>query len=188
MPSGNSPGSNTISFALYSQNGGQGTLLETITRNFTIVEDDVPSTGDPIRLEAEAPSNIVTGDYVNGIENIGVASGGQVLSFVGGSSGESGSVAFTLGNDITGMYNIRVGAFDENDGSAKFELKLNDTEIGTLELSQNLGSNVANAQTFVDPIVATGVSLTAGDSITVNAFENRLEHARLDFIQFEPVI
>jgi hypothetical protein len=57
------------------------------------------------------------------------------------------------------------------------------TQIGSLTLNANLGSGLANAQTFISPTVASGINLTPGDSIIVNGFENASEHARLDFIR-----
>ncbi len=151
-----------------------------------IVNNEPPST---VTMEAEAADTII--NYRT--EKVKAASGRKVLSFLGGGQNEQGSATFGF-NQVEGDYDIIVGTFDENDGLARFVVEHNDiesnttTEIGTLELNQNLGSNRAKAQTFVSPIVATGVNLTEGDSITVHGFEDALEHARLDFIQFEPVV
>ena len=147
----------------------------------------------PVRLEAETADAIV--NYRS--EVIGVASGGQVLSFVGGVGNESGSATFIFGDqpdELTGSYNLVIGTFDENDGLASFTLQLKDfetnttTQIGSLLLNDNLGSNVANAQTFISPTAVSGISLTAGDQLIINGFENESEHARLDFIQLNRVI
>jgi hypothetical protein len=154
------------------------------TATVTIADDD-----SPIRLEAEAASPLV--NYRQ--EAIGVASGGQVLSFAGGNSGESGSVNFGF-NGTAGAYDVLLGTFDENDGAASFTVQLKDvetnttTQIASLTLNTNLGSNVANAQTFISPKVALGVNLTPGDSLIVNGLENGSEHARLDFLQLNPVL
>ncbi len=142
-----------------------------------------------IRLEAESLESLA--NYRP--ENIDVASGGQALTFLGGSGNEEGSATFGF-SEAPGAYDIIVGTFDENDGVAQFVVELNDaetgtiTEIGTLELDASLGSNLANAQTFISPTVATGVNLTSGDQIIVNGFENGNEHARLDYIELVPVI
>ena len=151
--------------------------------------DNEPPSSSPIRLEAESANNIT--NYRT--ENIGVASGGQALTFLGGSTNEVGNATFGF-NEAPGAYDIVVGTFDENDGIAQFIVELNDvetgstTEIGSLELDATLGSNIPNAQTAINPTVAFGVSLTPGDSITVNGFENGNEHARLDYIEFLPVV
>ncbi|MBE9044156.1 hypothetical protein IQ255_07010 [Pleurocapsales cyanobacterium LEGE 10410] len=157
------------------------------TTTLFIADDDAPA-AETILLEAEAANTIV--NYRT--ENIGVASGGQILTFLGGGANEVGSATFSL-TDVSGVYDIVVGTFDENDGVAQFTVELNDVEtgttieIGTIELNQSLGSNLANAQTAISPIVASAVDLTPGDSITVNGFENSSEHARLDFLQLNPV-
>lgn len=152
--------------------------------------DDTEAPGDAlIRLEAESIDNIV--NYRT--ENIDVASGGQLLSFLGGSANEEGRATFGF-EGTSGFYDIVIGTFDENDGVAQFVVELNDaetdttTEIGALELGASLGSNLANGQTFISPTVAFGVNLTSGDQIIVNSFENGNEHARLDYIEFVPVI
>ena len=166
-------------------------LGATKTATVTIADDEAPL--KTLTLQAEAANTIV--NYRT--ESLGVASGGQVLSFVGGASGESGSATFVFGDtpdELTGIYNIVIGTFDENDGVASFTVQLNDFEtgvssqIGSLVLDANLGSALATASTFVSPTVATGISLTPGDSIKVNGFENGLEHARLDFLKLVPMV
>ena len=155
----------------------------TAVQSISVTVSDVNegSDGPPIRLEAETAGSIV--NYRT--ENIGVASGGQVLSFRGNSGNEVGSAIFGF-NEAPGTYDIIVGAFDENDGLASFTIDINDTQVGDLLLDQELGSNLGNAQTFITETVALGVSLTSGDIITVNGFEQGAEHARLDFIELVP--
>ncbi len=177
----------TVIVTLTGASGSNAVLSSTKTATVTITDNEVLFT--PIILQAEAATNIV--NYR--IENLGVASGGQVLSFLGGGSNETGNATFGF-NEAAGTYNIIVGTFDENDGLASFSLQLNDfetsttTTIGTLNLTSNLSSPLANAQTFVSPTVAFGVALTPGDSIKINGFENASEHARLDYIQLNRVL
>jgi len=150
--------------------------------------DETPE-GTLIRLEAESADSIA--NYRT--ENIDGASGGQVLSFLGEGANEEGSVTFGF-NETAGVYDIVIGTFDENDGVAQLVVELNDvetgviTEIAALALDGTLGSNVANAQTFIRPTVASGINLTAGDSITVHGFEDGREHVRLDYIELSPVM
>ncbi|MEL6501201.1 MAG: tandem-95 repeat protein, partial [Cyanobacteria bacterium J06623_1] len=148
--------------------------------------DEVIS-NERLRLEAEAADDIV--NYR--VEHISAASENAALSFIGGSQNEVGSATFNL-NNVSGTYNIALGAFDENDGQAQFTLELNDiesgltTQIGTLELSRDLASNVANTHTLIESTIAFGVELTSGDSITVNGLENSFEHARFDYLELTP--
>ena len=123
----------TVIVTLTGASGSNAVLGSAKTATVTITDNEVLLT--PIILQAEAATNIV--NYRT--ENLGVASGGQVLSFFGGSNNETGSATFGF-NEAAGTYNIIVGAFDENDGLASFSLQLNDfetsttTTIGTLNL------------------------------------------------------
>ena len=154
--------------------------------NVTVTDVNETGGGGPvIRLEGEDADTIV--NYRT--ENIGVASEGQVLSFRGGGSGEEGSATFNFGDspdELLGNYDIVVATFDESDGEANFTIDVNGNQVGDLLLDGSLGSNLANASTFISPTVALGVSLAPGDTITVNGFENGGEHARLDYIELVP--
>ena len=141
---------------------------------------DVPTT--PIRIEAENANTIV--NYRT--EDITGASKGQALSFLGGASNETGKASFTF-DKLAGTYDVVLGTYDENDGKASFDVTLNGSQIGDLTLDSDLGSNLGNAQTAVSETIAFGVDLTPGDTLTVNAFEDSLEHARFDYIEFVPV-
>jgi hypothetical protein len=180
-----SEGSESVFVTLTGATAGTG--LGAITTATVNIADNEPAVRPTIRLEAEAATVV---NYRT--EAIGAASGGQVRSFVGGASGESGSATFGF-TGAAGAYNILVGTFDENDGLASFTVQLKDfetnvtTQIGSLALNANLGSGVANAQTFISPTVASGINLTPGDSLIVTGLENALEHARLDFVQLVPV-
>ena len=191
---GESEGDETVIVSLDAIAPGDVDVVLGATNVATLIlgDDDgpLPTT---VTIEAEDADTIL--NYRT--ESIGAASGGSALSFVGGAGGESGSSGFVFGDtpdELAGTYNIVIGTFDENDGLASFNLDLTDvetgttTEIGSLVLDANLGSGVANASTFVSPTVATGISLTAGDVITVNGFENASEHARLDYLQLVPTV
>lgn len=151
-----------------------------------------PVSSGPLRFEAEDADSIV--NYRT--EMIEVASAGVALTFLGGVAEESGSVSFVFGdtlNELDGTYDITLGTYDENDGQGFFTVELTDfetgikTEIGRIDLIENLGSNVPVAATSVTPTVATGISLTAGDIITVNGFERGTEHVRLDYLELTSV-
>ncbi|MEL6927368.1 MAG: hypothetical protein AAFO95_01885, partial [Cyanobacteria bacterium J06600_6] len=112
-------------------------------------------------------------------------SGGSVLSLLGEVGEETGSASFTVGN--AGTYDILLAGYDENDGVASFNIALNGSPVGdTLVLDQDLGSNLANTHTAVRETIAFGVSLEAGDILTVTGWENSSEHARLDYLELIP--
>jgi len=172
------------------------TILDSTDLNDTllmgVVISDVQETDDPsgnlIRLEAEDAED----RFNYRVENNTVASGGKILSFLGGGINESGSVTFGF-DGVPGVYDINLATFDENDGTASFKVELNDfettttTEIALVNLDENLGSSLANSKTLITPTIAFGVDLTAGDTITINGLESGREHARIDYLEFAPV-
>lgn len=83
-----------------------------------------------------------------------------------------------------GKYDIAIAAFDENDGSARFDMKLNGNAIGSLTLDDNLGYGGANSATLIENTVSRGIDLNRGDVLTINAFEHGSEHARFDYLEF----
>ena len=183
-------GSENVTITLDSITAGDSDVLLSPTNDsatVTIADNDLLLS--PIKIEAEAADTIL--NYRT--ERIGAASGDRVLGLSDGGTNEVGSATFGF-NGAVGNYDILLGAFDENDGEAQFVLELNDvetgttTQIGSWVLDDDLGSSRAKGKTFVSTTVAFGIGLTPGDTITVNAFEDGNEHARFDFIQFEPVI
>jgi hypothetical protein len=172
-------GSETVAVTLTGVTGSNAVLGTTNSATVTIADNDAPSTS--LTVEAESISNVVS----YRIETDSDASGGSMLSFLGGASDETGSATFTF-TGATGTYNVVLGTFDENDGVATLQVAQNGTSIGSVLLNQNLGSNAATPATKVEKSVATGVTIANGDSFTVTGFENAGEHARFDFIRFEP--
>ncbi|MGD1906405.1 MAG: beta strand repeat-containing protein [Leptolyngbyaceae cyanobacterium] len=185
-------GTETVVVTLTGVTGSDAVLGATTTATVFIADDEAPPLST-LTFEAEA-ADVIT-NYRT--ETIGAASGGTVLSLVGGSSNESGSAAFVFGDtpdELTGTYDIIIGTFDESDGLASFTVDLTDfetgitTEIGSWDLNASLGSGGPNANTLITPTVATNIGLTAGDILTVNGLENGFEHARLDYLQLTPVV
>ena len=167
--------------------GDSNVVLGTSTEaTVTISDDDQPLS--VITIEAEDVADVT--NYR--IENSSVASGGSMLSFRGAPSDEIGSVNLAV-DSLTGVvlgqaYDIQLGTFDENDGEASFTLDLNNLQIGQVVLNDQLGSSLANANTQVTLGIASNVILQSGDVLTITGNENLNEHARLDFIEFSPVL
>ncbi|PSN19110.1 hypothetical protein C7271_09010 [filamentous cyanobacterium CCP5] len=175
-------GNEGVIVTLTGVSGATGvTLGANTTATVAIADDDVPA-GTGLTVQAESITN-VTGYR---LESNSAATGGSMLSLVGGASGEIGTATFAF-TGASGTYNVILGAFDENDGAATLQVAKNGTAIGSVVLNQNLGSANATASTKVEKIVATGVTIANGDSLTVTGIENASEHARFDFIRFESV-
>ena len=133
----------------------------------------------PIRLEAEDADSLT--NYR--LEQNRYASGDEVLSLKGGTRDEVGSASFTFKEQ--GTYDIVLGTFDENDGTATITLELNGSQIGeTILLDEDLGRNLGDSYTAVSKNIAFGISLEAGDVLTINGFEQGGEFARIDYLEF----
>ncbi|MEM8714413.1 MAG: cadherin repeat domain-containing protein [Cyanobacteria bacterium P01_G01_bin.4] len=134
------------------------------------------------KLEAE-DAIAVTGYRVERNE---FASGDRLLGLAGNGNGEIGSATFAF-SGTAGTYDILVGAFDESDGEAQFELTRNSQQLGQVVLDRNPGGTGANADTKVQRTIARRVSLANGDRLTLTGIEEGREHARFDALTFVPV-
>ena len=154
----------------------------TDTQLIDVTVSDLNETLGIIELEAE-DINDVSGYR---IESKSIASGGQMLSLVGQDQDEVGTASFTFTGE-SGNYNMILGLFDEGDGEASLQVTQNSNPLETIILDENPGVNGPAADTKVERIVATGVTIANGDSFTITGFEDKGEHARFDFIRFVPV-
>lgn len=119
------------------------------------------------------------------IENNPIASAG-ILSLVGGDSNEVGSASLSFSGE-SGNYNVILGTYDENDGEATIEVALEGAVIGSVVLDENRGGNAISSDTRVSRTVAENISIAKGDRLTIKGWEDATEHARVDYIKFEPV-
>lgn len=136
----------------------------------------------PIRMEAESLPNRTA----YRVELNGSASNGKMLSFVGGSTGETGSASGSFAGP-SGSYKVVVGYYDETDGTAQLEARIAGKSIATWSLNQSLGSDRATSQTLVRRTISTGMTINQGDRIQLLGKEAGKEHARIDYIEFIPV-
>ena len=157
-------------------------LTDTQLINVTVSDVNETPGGTTIEIEAEDIAN-VTGYR---IENKSIASGGSMLSLLGQGGGEMGTATFNFAG-ASDNYNVIIGTFDENDGNASIDLIQGQTTIGTVLLDQNPGGNAPSANTKVEKTAASGVFINNGDSLTIKGNEDGAEHARFDYIRFEPV-
>jgi Ca2+-binding RTX toxin-like protein len=119
------------------------------------------------------------------IEANGAASGQNMISLVNGGAAETGFASFNF-TGISGLYNLVVGYFDENDGASQFEVRQKGAIIDAWSANQNLGSALANTQTKTLRTIATQLAVTQGDTFQIKAMEDAGEPARIDFIEFAP--
>ncbi|MES1021703.1 GDSL-type esterase/lipase family protein [Gloeocapsa sp. BRSZ] len=117
------------------------------------------------------------------VETNTAASGGRIISLVGGEIAEIGSARFTF-NGLSGSYNVVVGYFDETDGVSHVEVRKAGLVVDGWYLSENLGSASANSQTRVRRAIANRLTISNGETFRLYATENKGEPARIDYIEF----
>jgi len=167
----------TDSFSYTVSDGNGGTDTATVTLTITGVTD-VPFT---ISAESLFPEN-VTGYQ---LESSNAAEGGSMLS-LRNSNSTVGTATFTF-DGASGIYDLIIGVFDENDGQSTFELTQQSNLVGSVLLDQDPGGNAASQNSKVELILGDDLTITSGDSFTITGFQDRGEFVRLDFIKFVPV-
>lgn len=135
----------------------------------------------PIRVEAET---LQLNTYRT--EASTLASGGSLIGLKGGATNEVGTASGTF-RGASGTYNIKIGYFDEADGTARIETRIGTNLVATTTLNQQLGGSVMTSGNRVERIVASGVTVQQGDRFELRGLENAEEHARIDYIEFIPV-
>jgi len=136
---------------------------------------------NPIRLEAE---NLQLNTYR--IESSSLASGGRLVGLKDGASSEVGTASGTF-QGPSGLYSIKLGYFDENDGSSRIETRIGGNTVATTTFDQQLGSNWLSSGNRVERVIATNVSIQQGDRFELRGTENQGEAARIDYVEFIPL-
>ena len=174
--------------------GGGGISSYGKTNKIVLIDTEVTDNSiDDLRgrgIEKIATHRIEAEDIANvegyRLESRSIASGGKLLSLRSGKSEEVGKASFNF-TGITGNYNVKIGTYDEDDGEATIQFDLEGDTVSSIVLDQNPGGMAVSANTKVTRIVATNVLIEAGDLLSFTGFERDEEHARIDFIELEPV-
>ncbi|MEL6260748.1 MAG: sialate O-acetylesterase [Cyanobacteria bacterium J06626_6] len=124
----------------------------------------------PIELEAE--SLRLRGFYISDIDPS--ASNGQIIR--GNTDRAVAQLDFA---GAAGTYGLTLDAYDENDGNAVWEVKVNGVVVGSATLNQNLGSDLPNQQTKTQ-ITFNGLNLKPGDKVKLIGRRNGYEMPSLD--------
>ncbi len=138
---------------------------------------NVPLPSEPIKVEAEDMT--LSGDYV--LEDQGFASGGQLIKT---NSSLTATTAFT---GPTGLYNIIIGYWDEDDGASPVTVTLDGATLDSWTFDQDLGEGAASVNNFVTRTVANAVTLNSGAVLALQGSKESGEYARIDYIEFVAV-
>jgi len=160
--------------------GAPGEPIRTDYLDFDRVGDLPPPPDNTFRVEAET-FTIVQGF---GVEVIGPqASGDTVLR----SFGASEQIATYTFAETSGVYDLAIGYFDENDGSASMRVLRNGTEIDSFLWNEDLGSPLADPSTATVHLIS-GVTIQSGDIIALRGFGDGTEPLRTDYVDFTKVL
>jgi hypothetical protein len=96
------------------------------------------------------------------VQSIGPASGGLVLQ-AGSSAEQRASYGFTA---TDGLYEVKVGYFDENDGVATLALRVNGVTLDSRQWNQDIGSPMANGLTDTVHTIQY-VEIRAGNTVEI---------------------
>ncbi|MBD2103854.1 hypothetical protein [Leptolyngbya sp. FACHB-261] len=114
--------------------------------------------------------------------------GFNFISLKGGTTTESGSALTTFAGPA-GQYDLVLGYFDEDDRTfAQLEVKLNGVSLAQWTLTQKLGLISVVSKNLVRRTVGVNLSLAPGDRIEIIGRESPDEPARVDYLQFIPVL
>lgn len=111
------------------------------------------------------------------------ASGGEILRV---RSDRQDGNATTRFEGPSGIYDLTLYAYDENDGNGRLKVWVNGQLVNSTTLNQNLGVNAPNQMSqFL--IGINQLSLNTGDEIEIEATRDRREYTSLDKLVFVPV-
>lgn len=99
------------------------------------------------------------------------------------SSGKGTAKAKFVGE--SGVYDLTVTYFDENDGKAGFKLYVNDEQADEWTADAELGSDSADAATLTSRVIR--LELSKGDIISIEGTKERYDPARLDKLELTRV-
>lgn len=130
-----------------------------------------------MRIEAESFS-IVSGFT---LASNNAASGSQMIQ--SNSPSTTARADYIFGGD-TGVYSLKLGYFDENDGTASMTVLVNGVAVNAFLWDKQLGTANANATSLTQQIFGN-VALTAGDVISLVGRSTSGEPLRTDYLDID---
>ncbi len=137
-----------------------------------VVYPDCPAdSANSTKYEAE---EMILSSYA--IEANAVASGGYCIKASGTGT------AMTIFNGSHGTYDLKLWYFDETDGEASYVIYLNDETLAEWIADQDFGTFDPDSQSLTTYTISD-VSLSAGDTITIQGTAENYDYARVDLLE-----
>jgi len=136
---------------------------------------------EPLRYEAEELT--LDGYQVETVKNSS-ASDNRHISLKGNPENKGSATGRFKGE--AGLYKVKIGYFDENDGQSKVKLIIGE-ESESFIFDKDLPSNWVKPSSKTSRIVIEEVELQSEDSFKIEGISNKGEFARIDYIEFSPI-
>ena len=136
---------------------------------------------EPLRYEAEDLT--LDGYQVETVKNSS-ASDNRHISLKGSAENKGSATGRFKGEP--GIYQVKIGYFDESDGQSKVKLIIGE-ESRSFVLDQDLPSNGVKPASKTSRILIEEVELQPEDSFKIEGISNQGEFARIDYIEFSPI-
>ena len=140
-----------------------------------------PTKNEPLRYEAEELT--LNGYKVETVKGSG-ASGGKHISLKEADNNK-GSATGTFDGEA-GIYQVKVGYFDENDGQSKAKITVAG-ESTSFTFDKDLPDSWVKPASKTNRIAIESVQLKSGDTFKIEGTSNQGEFARFDYIEFSPI-
>jgi hypothetical protein len=157
------------------------------TASFSIAVSDVAVEGPPpptvVAVEAEDLAR--SANYR--LQTAAVASGGELIGIrlpaEGGLSTDQATATLDNFTGASGLYNVGITYFNENDGASLIEVLVNGTVAGSFIASAPSSSASVAAGNRVTQTL-TGIAINTGDDVAIRGTRNLEEYARIDNLLF----
>ena len=140
--------------------------------------DFTPTSAAPLSVEAE---DMVLDGYQT--YSHPSASDGSYVSLAN-TPGSSGSISYVFEGG-SGIYDMEVGIYDEDDGQAVFNVYVNNDLVGTYTADEDSGSGGIGKRNLTS-FQLQGVAINNGDTVRIEGTADGTEFARIDKIDFTP--
>ncbi|WP_226627236.1 hypothetical protein, partial [Alloyangia pacifica] len=133
-----------------------------------------PPSAEPVRVEAETMDlqGFVAANNVH-------ASNGQFIQAPGGGTNVAG---FNFAG-AEGVYNLKLGYFDESDGQSQLSLLLNGEEIDSFVWDADAGGSIVNSTSYAEREIVA-ISIETGDLLQLSGTPDGGEPLRIDFLEY----